>query len=1040
MNDKLIINIISKTYFAIISFFIFIFLTLSISFIALKDGVFIKKLHIQNFELSELYINWDEKIDISLKELKISPKSKSTDTNLSLQELGKYFKIFSKTTVWFHSVLLERILYGESRASFRYKNGDNGFFVAHSKNIDINASLYFKNETMIVDLEHFYDKKRNLSIKGDSYFHTSTATIYNNFTIDIAKKTELTFYSIMDKEKMLYRVENAYDIKSIKQIIDALGFTQPLRYWVDDAIALKSLHVDDIHGILKYNDFNNAYKQLSVTARADKLTYRYNQKLEPIISSYTDLEFRDGVLYIRPSGTHTYASTLDNSWLKIDFTQKEELLTLHLLFDGSVDKYILNILKNYKIKLPFLQKSGITTTNLTLKVWLRSLNVDAEGDFFTKKANIDYLGLNLNVFDTAVHIKNNDVYIKKMSASYKDIATAGVVAHYNAKKESGEIDFKVQSVHAGKFTLSQPVALTYTIQASGKDTIRVKKSEWQIKSKMLRVDAMKANFSMKDLKLKIPSTSLYFEDSATALLSGVVDLNTTTAKLEAKELKFSYDGIELSKLRAPLEITYDEYFSLASKEPLSFSIAGTKYTTDKLSMQFQGDNVYLKHTLLHIGKYISTKIYINYNTETQKSQMSLNNFVLTDPNTQKVLYENKKILLSASIAEDALKVDSKELEAEFISKESGWKLYVNSIEKITRNSLFLQKYKIKDGVFNLYKNKKDQFTRFKSKLSYPYKILVKANTPLDEYSIKGKVYKEKISLLLNDALTIDIKDKIDIKAENTAINIKEVLRAIGDINSTKSESKMLDIAAKFTNSYLYVDKKRRVVYDAINLEYSKGELTANMDYKDGHSYLRAKGKKFHLYGNNFDDVFMNKLFALTNFNGGVLDFSIIGASDDYDGVFYVRESLLKDYKVLNNILAFVNTVPSLITFSLPGYNKEGLYLEKSYLKFNYKKQIMHISDIYLDSKELDIFGKGSADIKKDHLDLILNLKTDLGSDLAKVPLVGYLLLNGDTLSTTLSVKGKISNPSVSSLLAKEMIVAPFNLIKRTLLLPYQLFK
>ena len=79
-------------------------------------------------------------------------------------------------------------------------------------------------------------------------------------------------------------------------------------------------------------------------------------------------------------------------------------------------------------------------------------------------------------------------------------------------------------------------------------------------------------------------------------------------------------------------------------------------------------------------------------------------------------------------------------------------------------------------------------------------------------------------------------------------------------------------------------------------------------------------------------------------------------------------------------------------------------------------------------------------MKNNNLDIVLNLKTDLGSDLAKVPLVGYIILDKDTISTTLSIKGKVSNPKVKSLLVKDIVLAPFNIIKRTLSLPYLLIK
>jgi len=152
------------------------------------------------------------------------------------------------------------------------------------------------------------------------------------------------------------------------------------------------------------------------------------------------------------------------------------------------------------------------------------------------------------------------------------------------------------------------------------------------------------------------------------------------------------------------------------------------------------------------------------------------------------------------------------------------------------------------------------------------------------------------------------------------------------------------------------------------------------------------------------------------------------------------DTTMIDYKLLNNVLAFINTVPSLVTFSLPGYNKKGLHAKNAYVKFHAKKGVFDISDIYLESKELKILGKGNADINKNSIDLVLNLKTDLGSNLSKVPLVGYIILDGKNISTTLKVTGNLNDPTVNTMLAKDIVVAPLNIIKRALTLPYELIK
>ena len=185
---------------------------------------------------------------------------------------------------------------------------------------------------------------------------------------------------------------------------------------------------------------------------------------------------------------------------------------------------------------------------------------------------------------------------------------------------------------------------------------------------------------------------------------------------------------------------------------------------------------------------------------------------------------------------------------------------------------------------------------------------------------------------------------------------------------------------------------------------------------------------------------MDKLFALSKFKSGKLSFSMHGTTKDYKGLMHIKNTTILDYKILNNILAFVNTIPSLVTFSLPGYSKNGLEVKSAYINFNSKDDVFDISDISLDSKEMDIVGRGTASFAKNEIDIKLNLISDLGSSVAKIPVVGYILLGEDSISTSMKISGKLNDPSVKSLIAKDIAVAPLNIIKRTLLLPFHLFE
>ena len=98
---------------------------------------------------------------------------------------------------------------------------------------------------------------------------------------------------------------------------------------------------------------------------------------------------------------------------------------------------------------------------------------------------------------------------------------------------------------------------------------------------------------------------------------------------------------------------------------------------------------------------------------------------------------------------------------------------------------------------------------------------------------------------------------------------------------------------------------------------------------------------------------------------------------------------------------------------------------------------MTINDTKVDSKELIITARGKSDLKKETIDLLMQVKTDIGSTAKDIPVIGYIIFGEDTVSTTVRVHGELKDPKVESAVAKSVIVAPLNIIKRTITLPLQ---
>ena len=1041
MNDNIIINIISKTYFSIVSFFVFIFILFCAVFITLQHGLFIDKISISNIHLKQLYIKWNEKIDVSLNELEITKSSNTSSDSFDTSKIGKYFLSLSTTKEWFESFTIQKIIYNDINGTFHYKIGESGFFQAYSKDFILDTSLDLSPHSIQLSITNFIEKKHDISAKGVLYFDTQTNTLSSKINTKFSSDAEFDIYALADIQGAVYKLNSKKKIESLEYLIDLAHLPKEVKYWACDAIGMSYANIEDISGYLKYKDIKNAYKNIHIKATLFDASYDYNPKLDAIHAQRIALEFKKGLFYIYPKEAYSYGMYLDKSWVLIDFTTPKEVqLTVSLLFNAELNKSVLEILNAYKIKLPFLQKKGEVATDLQINVGLESITVSAKGKFQTKDANFDYLGMNIDVADATIFLDNYDVSIKDMHASYADIAHAAVDVAYNAKTSQGTVDFNFDKIKINslqKERTSSPLHVRYNIIPQH-DSISIAPSTWNYLGNTIKLDSVDLPFHLDTLDATIPATLLTLKDVGNAFVSGTFNLKTFLSDIDIDVLHFDYDGITSTQSNTPLHLHYDKKLTVTSEYPIHFTVSGSKYTMQNFFFEINKDKLYLKHTLLSIGAYIQAKIYTTFHLKTKKAHISLTNFTLSDPNTGNLLYTKKKILLSSQILQNQIQIASKEIEGSFVSQDTGWRLHLNSLNSISENSDLLKKLSINNGEFTLYKNKQDKYTRFNVKLTYPYKILLQGKEPTDKYKIEGKIYKDKVYVDINNALHFVINDSIKLKLDHTPVNVIALLDIISKIKNTENtEGQPVNLNITGTNSYLYISKKRKILYDKLDVQYNSNILTAQLHYNKGKAGLKLNKQLFHLYGKDFNDSFMNNLFSVSKFSKGSLDFSMDGKLQEYSGVFYVKNTTIKDYVVLNNILAFINTIPSLMTFKMPGYSTNGLSTKQAFVRFNTKKDHITLKDIYLDSKEMKITGNGEVNTKTKKMEINLTLKSDLGSSLSKIPVLGYAILGQDTISTTLQVSGDFKNPKVKSLVAQDIVVAPLNIIKRTLSLPYK---
>ena len=358
----------------------------------------------------------------------------------------------------------------------------------------------------------------------------------------------------------------------------------------------------------------------------------------------------------------------------------------------------------------------------------------------------------------------------------------------------------------------------------------------------------------------------------------------------------------------------------------------------------------------------------------------------------------------------------------------------------------MQQYKLQEGKLKVTSENGSLPWIFSSTFTYPHALIIVGDKPIHNYRLNGMYDGDATTLDINEKVHVLLADRVSIQSSDVGYNIPALL-SISKEQNKASEVKETDqgnpinFSLSATNSFLGLGKKRRAPADELNVTIDNGVVNADLKHKDGSVYLHYKGEKISLIGNGLEQQFLNEIMALSDFDKGKMDFKVSGSIDNIDGVVHIDDAILRNFKTLNNMLAFINTVPALLTFSSPDYSRKGLPAREIYAGFNYNKGIVKLKSLHIDSEELDLRGEGEANFNDDTVDMTFNLITGAKKSVERVPLLGYVL-SGDkkSPSITLTVKGNLQDPEVKNTAFKEVTTYPFQVLKNTVTLPGHLVK
>ncbi|MFZ5374304.1 MAG: AsmA-like C-terminal domain-containing protein [Campylobacterota bacterium] len=1046
MKDAIITKVIPTIHKRIVLFFFTLFFLGFFTFIALLEGFGIDRLTLGGVKIEKLYLKWNNALLIKASRVDLSGY-RGDGEPVTLKPLERLPRIVRWGNDWVESIRIDQIRYKHLSASLRYDRDQAGTVIF--KNGRSSCRGEFR-----LDERHFRLAFPQCSV-GEANVSFSLAIDLPRQLLDaqmrlaLPQTPEIRLSAQGDAQMLRFRAAADTPLHTLRPLVTFLDIDPEVAPWIADYAKASSIRLDSMEGHFRYDEPGDLVRSLHARATLYDAEYTFAQGFEPIKAPIIRLSYERGKLHIVPQQGSFYAMPTEKSRLWIDFTTPNTTLSALIKTDRArLGDPILNLLRYYEIDLPIKQLAGECAVDLALKIDLHTFDTLARGTFVPTASELLLGDTRLRTTGGIVHLDTTRVRFERFNALYGDnTAHARVSGVYDATREEGNVSIEAYRVsplgNDGYLRLSEPskpLRVDYRIAPSG-DSINVHPSTWNLFGETLLVSGFKAPFDYANMRLSLAplpfqvpgklkgNVSARFDGTKerTGIRLQIDDLNLHGAFLVHKPFVVSadYDGNAL-KLSAPA--------------PSSWSLNRLPILVSPFNAVWKNDQLTFNEIETVAGDWFKATLSGSYHTLNKKGSLKLHRALPINPKLTPFINPDESVDLFVNAGGEELVMEAPALKARFTTIPQGWQVALEDISRLSRRSPLLRRYHIHNGNLQLYYTGERSQYRFSGSIRYPYPLVLVNDVPLSHYRFSGSYKDGDSSIRVSDRLVIDhTPQRTYVRANNAGINVPALFKFLSAFSDGggDAESQTVPVRIHATHTYLHLMKGRKIVADTLDATMDERGFEASLAHESGLASLQIREGAFLIEGKSFNDTFMKHLFALSDFDGGAFSFEAKGTAEAFDGLMRVENTVLKDYKVLNNVLAFVNTVPSLATFSLPNYHSKGLPVKEGYAHFNYRKGVLKVDNFTLNSPEMKILGEGKADLNTNTIEGGLTLKTDLGSKLGKVPMVGYILLGDDgSVSTTLTLSGSLEDPKIETAIAKEIVTAPFNILKRTLVYPF----
>jgi hypothetical protein len=531
------------------------------------------------------------------------------------------------------------------------------------------------------------------------------------------------------------------------------------------------------------------------------------------------------------------------------------------------------------------------------------------------------------------------------------------------------------------------------------------------------------------------NTNAYFDETINKILKGFINIELPIRQTSGN----ASSHVNIDVKVATVNVTVIGKFIL---NDANISIANIPMFSPYAVIDLNNTMINFSDARLKYGDIFD--ISANGTLNASQKHMDANSYIhsvnIEAENKSVISLENISTPFTFDIVNDGVQLGFEEFEANFTFGNKSV-IALNSLKKLYPYSQIMRQYSIQRGRINF---ETSDFTNINGNAR-----IYGLDLPLFSNNTKVSTFRGTFNTR-NNSLYVKSSDNnilFDLeKSINLTLNNLDVLYDANSSSKIANNSDSMPINVKILNGNIKVANSNiTILSENLSLHVGKNNsIAANLTYKNGEIELLKDKNYFSINAIDTRGEFVNRLINKEFFNGGTFSAAIAGNSeDDFSGIVTIRNTKMKDFKVINNIIAFLNTIPNLATLNDPGYSSTGFPVKSGIIEFTRIKNLIYIPTLFLEGYSSDIVGLGYVDLDNNeiYLDLRISTVKALSTIIDVIPFVNFIILGEDgKIDIHIYIKGKLDDPKVETNIMEDTIMSPINIIKRVFQLPFYIFR